>query len=123
MTLIERAERLNDGIQTLRDWLGDGAQTVSHDHAQLRASRCLQCPKHSETAYIKEAIAGEIKRQVELKNHLELRVFGEKRLHVCEACGCAMKLKVWLPLERILPDEDEKAKLDPQCWILKEMQS
>lgn len=120
MTLIQRAEQLKDGIKTLNEWLGDGAQTVSQDHAQLRANVCLKCPKHSETAYIKEAIAGEIKRQVELKNHLELRVSGEKQLHVCEACGCAMRLKIWLPLESILPDEDEKAKLDERCWILKE---
>jgi hypothetical protein len=120
MTLLEHAAQLKNGIKTLKEWLGDGAKTVSTDQAQLRANVCLQCPKHSTTAFLEEITAGAIKRQVELKNHLQLRVYGEKSLHVCEVCGCAMKLKVWLPLETILPDEEEKAKFDPRCWLLRE---
>jgi hypothetical protein len=53
---------------------------------------------------------------------LELKTDYDDELKVCTACGCPMKGKVWARLEHILKHipADDKAALDPGCWILGE---
>jgi hypothetical protein len=33
---------------------------------------------------------------------------------------CESKLKIWLPLKNIIPDESEKQNFDQKCWLLNE---
>lgn len=121
MTLLERAQQMVNGAVILRDWLGSGGHTVEHNLAQKRADTCLKCPMNSSTFSLVEAAAAAIKQQVEMKNHLQLRVNGEKGLHICQACGCAMRLKVWLPIERIMPEPSEREKFHELCWLRSEV--
>lgn len=111
------------GYRTYVDWIGDGLRPVERRDAQSRANTCLQCPLHDPNSpMVKGAIASVVKAQVEMKNKMQLRVDGEKSLGICTACGCVMRLKIWVPLKTILAGS-EQATLDalhPDCWIKKE---
>lgn len=100
-------------------WLGAGGRPVAQDVAQSRADVCLKCPMH-QARPIYEVLAGvaalTVRRQIELKNALMLRVNGEKSLHVCGACNCILRLKVWSPIKFILENTDT-SNLDKNCWI------
>ena len=119
MNWTERVSQIANGAKVLADWLGHGGITVDKEVAQSRADICLKCPKHVKDWPILESAADAIKRQIEIKNHLDLHVRGEKSLHFCAGCGCVCRLKIWLPLENILPEPEERAKFDPNCWLLK----
>ena len=120
MNLIERAKQFKVGAETIMEWLGAGAITVHPTLAQSRANICLKCPLNVHESSITEAMAAAIKKQVEIKNKLQLRVNGEKSLLSCSACGCVTRLKIWVPLENILPEPEDRHKFDENCWLLKE---
>ena len=120
MNLLETARQYVNGVSILKDWLDAGGITVDKELAQSRANICLKCPKHNDNWSIVESVAVEIRKQVGLKNHLNLKISGEKQLHICGACQCVLKLKVWLPLANILPEPEERDKFDKSCWLLLE---
>lgn len=115
--LIERVKQYSEGVKILTDWLGSGAITVDPATAQRRANVCLKCPMNVKESPATEAIADAIRKQVEIKNRLNIRVDGEKSLHTCTGCGCVNRLKIWLPIERILPTPEELPKFDAACWL------
>lgn len=120
MKILERAKQLANGARVLSDWIGSGAEPVSIELAQSRANVCLTCPKLSEIKTMTGAVAEKIKDHMAIKNSLDMVVIGEPHLGQCEACGCEMKLKVWVPIARITPDPEEREKLDTNCWLLSE---
>ena len=120
MNLMSQAAKLLNGVEIIQEWLGAGAITVSPEQAQIRANICIACPKNIKGGLISASIAEAVKRQVEIKNKLNLRVAGEKELGRCSACLCESKLKIWLPLRNILPDDSERANFDEKCWLLTE---
>ena len=117
MNIIERAKQFKVGAETILDWLGSGAKTVSPELAQKRTDICLKCPMNVRESRITEAVAAAIKKQVEIKNRLNLRVKGEKSLLSCSACGCVTRLKVWVPLQNILPEPAEQSRFHEDCWL------
>lgn len=120
MSLWDTVRKYANGASTLADWIGDGGHVVDAQIAQYRASVCLRCPKHTTSWQFTESVAGAIKQQLGLKKKLNLRVSGEKSLHTCSVCGCAMRLKVWLPLQTIKPEPAEESLFDSNCWLLHE---
>lgn len=118
--LIEQAKRYKDGAIILKDWLLGGAEIVDKELAQNRANVCLSCPLNQDGLKIAETVSAQIRKQVELKKHLQLRVNGEKQLKTCAACLCPLRLKIWIPLAAVLPDDEEKSKLPSQCWLINE---
>jgi hypothetical protein len=121
MNLMTQAAKLLNGVETIQEWLGAGAVTVSPELAQQRATICIGCPKNIKGGLISASIAEAIRKQVELKNKLNLRVAGEKELGRCAACLCESRLKIWLPLRNILPEPSERANFEQNyCWLLKE---
>lgn len=117
MNWIEQAKQLADGAEIITDWLGSGAETVSPEEAQRRADICLACPLNVNSGAITDAVAREIKRQVQIKNKLRLNVEGEDGLGKCAACLCETKLKIWLPMERVKPEPQELEKFHENCWL------
>lgn len=120
--LRERSKKLSNGYQILKDWIGDGGHIVDRELSQGRADTCLKCPKHSKDWGLVEGVADVIRKHLELKNHLQIRVDREKQLHICEVCSCALRLKVHLPLSRCLLDPQERAHYPPSCWLITETQ-
>jgi hypothetical protein len=120
MNWTERVSQIANGAKVLSGWLGSGGIPVDKELAQSRAKICLTCPKNVKDWQFLESVAGAIKQQVALKNHLLLRVAGEKQLHTCQVCSCVIKLKVHVPIEMIKPDENERQKFPAFCWLITE---
>ena len=106
------------------EWLGEGGHPVSIPNAQTRADVCLKCPMNDATKGLYEVLASSaallVRRQIELKNRMSLRVDGEKSLHICSGCLCVLKLKVWVPI-KFIEQTTDMTKLHPDCWQLKEV--
>ena len=128
MSLLDEFRNDVAGLELLADWLGSGGETVSQIHAEHRADACVHgnggqpCPLNKEPGWwdrVKSAIASTIRRQLELKQQLNLHVSSEDGLAMCAACGCCLKLKVWTPIEHIkahTPPENI-AKTPGYCWM------
>lgn len=122
MSLIKKTIDL---FNLRRDWLGAGGEPVALDVAQRRADTCLGCPNNQEKpiySLFAGPIATTILRQLKLKRELGLRVKNEECLHICDACGCVLKLKVQAPLKFILENTDTKT-LPDFCWIKSEQRA
>lgn len=102
-------------------WLGDGGQPVPAALSSARAAICLICPKNNAHAW--ENIAGEVMSWAlqinRIKDQMQLRATKEDQLHICDACDCVLRFKVWVPLEHVV-ETTPIEKLDPKCWILAE---
>lgn len=122
VNLLTKARNIAGGVDTLIEWVGDGATVVSQELAQSRTEICLLCPLNQPGAFVTESVAKAVKAQMHLKNTIGLRTSGIKSLKSCIACDCWLPLKIWIPLENILPDDELRAKLDKRCWLLTEPQ-
>ena len=126
MKIFERIKHYADGLAILRDWLGGDHLPVDGSVAQARADVCLDCKRNVSSVYLSEQIAGEIKRQASLKNHLELAVANESQLHTCDVCDCCIRLMIWCPYTVFKKNyaKEEAFKYPVFCWkrkILEEM--
>ncbi len=106
-------------------WIGEGLRPVPKEQAQERANVCLKCPLNQPKRtgeFLKTEVALLVRRQIELKNQMNLRIDGEKSLHICTGCGCSLKLKPWVPIEMIRNTTDitKLNQSEPRCWILNE---
>lgn len=115
------ARRIVIGIQTMKDWLGDGLVPVEHAEADRRASICTRCPQNQPGSPLVDAAAETFRRLVAAKNDMKLVTSHDEKLETCAACSCALSLKVWAPLPHILKhtDDEVRAKLWSECWITK----
>jgi len=112
-------------LGTLRDWLGEGMNPVTANQAEFRATICANCPLNEKGDWwnqITSMIASGIKNQIELKTRLKLKTKFDAELGNCKACGCALPLKVHVPMVHIKANTplDTMAKFDPHCWITHE---
>lgn len=118
MSLFDRVESIDRGVEVITDWLGDGGIPVDRELAQARADICLNCPSNTAGNRLIECVATAVRRHVEVKNKLGLRVSGEKSLHECGICLCSLKLKIWVPIGLIRRHmmEGEMDKFPDYCW-------
>lgn len=124
---MEALRHTAEGISVLKDWLGSGAIPVSQEQAERRANICVNCPMNVEPLWwekSKELIAATIRRHLEVKNDMALTLPNEGALSMCRACGCAIPLKVWCPIEHIKENTSEATmkRFVPYCWIRKEIE-
>ncbi len=132
MNILQELRNDIEGVKLLKDWLGDG-EPVPQEQANARANVCVTgdhgkpCIWNMAPGWwdnIKNAIAMTIREELELKNHMQLRVADEEALAMCGACGCCLKLKVWTPTEHIknhLPSVNFD-KTPSFCWMRKEIE-
>lgn len=109
------------GIKTWLDWFGDG-RPVEPAIAEKRASICVTCPQMQKAdikTWFQRIAAQEIFAIFNALNDLDLKTQHDEKLHVCKACDCPMKAKVWVPLSFIKKHMEPTAvaKLDARCWI------
>lgn len=122
MNLLDIANQYKDGVETLKDWLGSGGEVVSHDEAERRSLVCLTCPQNLSPRwwerFLTDPIAIAIRKQLEIKNHAQLRVINEEDMHVCRACGCCIPAKLWTPIEHIKAHTSMEtlSKAPAHCW-------
>jgi hypothetical protein len=127
MNLLNEIQHDIVGVAILKDWLGDGGETVSAPRAEARAFVCLNCPWHNPsnwwTIHFKEPIARAIRRTLEYKNKANLKLSCEDRIGECDKCKCCLRLKAWVPIEHVdahtnLGDLNEYPDF---CWIKREI--
>ena len=116
MNIIERAQQWAEGVATITAWLGSGGAVVPREQAQARADICLKCPMNVKDFAFPEVVATAVRKQVEIKNKLQLRLKGEKSLHTCSLCGCVLRLKLHLPLKNLGLDAAELEKFPEHCY-------
>ena len=115
------------GIAAIADWLGDGGSPVSPVLAEFRANRCTSgndgkpCPYNTSPGWwntVKDTVAQWIRRELEVKNAMQLHTAQDDHLHMCTVCGCCPKLKVWTPLKHIRDHtpHDIIKKFPAFCW-------
>lgn len=124
--VLNRIRGIARGAATLADWVGEGGIPVSPVVANARARICAGCPLNVPSEGFVDSVTGAladaIHRQVVIKNAIGLSTDVEDKLQTCDACGCFLRLKVWVPLnviaERTDPETEER--LVPNCWIKSE---
>jgi hypothetical protein len=106
------------GLKALSSWFGKG--WVSQEVAEARASVCVNCNLNLDLNCA-SCKAGSFAAQL-------ARLVGNKKtsldakLDHCDACGCALKLKVWAPTSVVLSNTTPAtmSQLPEACWIRKE---
>ena len=126
MTVLEEIRNDAAGLASLRDWLGEGGVPVDSATADARTAVCAGCPQNVRFIWwenTKHAIAETIKRHLAVKHRLELHAENEDNVAMCRACGCCLRLKVWVPMDVIRPHTtpEQLAKMPEPCWIRKGM--
>ena len=132
MKILDEIKQDMTGAALLRDWLGDDGIPVNEMIAEFRAQRCIMgndgepCPLNSHENWwdkVKHAVADWIRAQLSLKHKMNISLADDPHLHMCSACGCCLKLKVWVP-NKHLRDHTSKEVLDKTvsyCWMRKEL--
>lgn len=106
-------------ISTLRRWLGGPGRPVEQAEADRRAAVCLACPRHEALTMeeVTRPLAQVLRRAMELKADMKLRVEGEERLHTCGVCLCWMPTKVWCSLEFAREVTPDWQQFPDNCWL------
>ena len=128
MTFTAAIKNDMSAVGTLHDWLGAGLKPVARELSELRASVCVECPRHSKERFwytLKTEVALAIKKQVELKNKMKVETTKDNQLGECEICGCVMLLKCHVPIKHIAENTSESElqlfKEVEKCWVPKEI--
>jgi hypothetical protein len=110
------------GIAILREWLGAAGVPVPIEDATRRSRVCLQCPENQVPRWWESAkgkVARAIRRHLEIKNRIEMRVEEEEQLGICLVCRCCLPLKIHVPIRHVEAHTDPDAwdKFPSFCWI------
>ena len=111
--------------QIVVDWVGSGGVPVPSELSSERAYICAGCPENRGGkwwATAKHKIADVIRSHLEIKNGMQISTSFDDELNMCRICGCALPLKVHVPIQHILDHTDSEtlAKFPAHCWIAKE---
>lgn len=119
------AARAAVGAKILREMFGAEGPIRDQALADNRALICADCPQNDKgdwTSFFTVPAQEFIRRSLSILKDLNMRTDIDSQLHVCQACGCPLKGKIWARIDHInkhMPEAD-KAKLDANCWILSE---
>ena len=102
--------------KTMWGLIKTGLKLVDQEEADRRAAICAECPLNKEFGLGCQGCRGLLARA---KDALGSRATGhEDKLKDCLACGCTLKLKVWIPTEVL--DKGEQGSAKPEyasgCW-------
>lgn len=118
-------KKMAAGAALLMEWEEAGLPHVLQDVAENRAYTCSKCPKNEKgkslTDIFTAPVAAMIKKKMERLDGMNLHTKYDAELATCQACLCPMRTKVWVTEELILKrlKSEQRAELDPSCWILK----
>lgn len=122
---VAAVKKIAAGAGLLLEWEESGLPPADQATSDSRALLCSDCPKNEQGKSLTEIftvpMANLIQRRYERLEQLELKTPHDEKLKVCQACLCPLRLKVHAPMELILKrlKPDQRAELDPRCWILK----
>jgi NAD-dependent dihydropyrimidine dehydrogenase PreA subunit len=110
---------LRQRTQALSRWLGGPGQPVDQATADRRAAICLNCPKHEVVAIemATKPAATLLRRVMEVKGEMKLKVAREDELHTCGICLCWLPTKVWCGLDFARAVTPDWQKFPEHCWL------
>lgn len=126
--LWETMKLVNQAInffRTRRDWLGGSGEPVPVEVAQKRADSCLMgnegkiCPHNREMPLFQiltGAAARSVIAQLNVKEHMGLRLRREESLFTCDVCMCSNRLKPWTP-GKYIHVSFRQDEIPPWCWM------
>jgi hypothetical protein len=121
-SLIGKARGVAAGVETIFNWIKDGAESVAPELAEQRARICSTCPENKpggwETFFTVPA-SNAIRAALDKRKGFNLHTSLDDKLFTCGVCLCPLPLKIHLKLDRILSGmpQDQQDALTPQCWI------
>lgn len=105
------------GAKVLGAWLFGGFSKISQEEADQRSRTCAACPFNMPgdgcttcaSNAMREAVEGVLGRS---------RTVAHDNLHVCNVCGCSLKVGVWAPLDLLMEHTDPKEmdRAPAFCW-------
>lgn len=106
------------GTRTIGAWLLSG-ESVSEAEAESRANICAHCPFNDPIHGCPSCQMGKVAALV-VSYIKDLKQFPQ--LKSCRICGCALKVKVYVPKAEIRKREPKEltAKYPDHCWMVKE---
>ncbi len=128
-TVAAGAKQVVGGVKAWLEMFGPTGHPVAHELAEERALVCINCPKHdADLGWIGKfevEAAKVIRTQLGIKHDMKLATTQDAKLGLCTACLCPMVIKVHAPLDFALErmDDETKAKLHPECWMMVESKS
>lgn len=128
MNILSEIKSDVNAIALLKDWLGEGLDAVEPDVSEKRASICVDCPFNSPGNWwdkVKSLMADEIRRQMRLKNLLEITTPLDDQLGTCRICSCNLPLKVHVPVKHLKAHtlEEHRQAFPRFCWVKKEVEA
>lgn len=108
------------GTAVLMDWMSHGANIVSQSEANDRSRTCAHCHYNSGIEGCSTCSMGKVR---ELVGRIvgQRTTQGDAMIQACKICGCALKAKVWIPLDvlqRHMSAEQNNA-FPEWCWCKK----
>jgi len=129
--MIKKFRQANQGRKILRDWVGESGTPVPLNEAQSRANVCLhggpngeRCPYNYQGSWLWNlATSIAINQQMEIRENMKIKLEGDENLHVCDRCGCKLKLKVHTPFHHLYrhTSDHQFTQLPPWCWMVQEL--
>lgn len=122
MNLIQHIQHIPHGIESIRQWLGDGGDVVPMETAEKRAAICVTCTANVQGFAVTERVAEAIRRHLEVKHALKLQTSQEDKLGTCGICSCALRLLINVPIDRVRSQmtEAEIGQTPRHCWKINE---
>lgn len=114
--------------EALLDWLGSGGTPVLRELAEKRATICATCQANQKVGWMQmltRSAALVLRKYISIKHRLSLHTPSDDALGTCQACKCALQLKVWVPMPHIrdntsLETLGKHQAANPSCWVLTE---
>lgn len=105
------------GTKTLISWWWNGSNKVEIAEANRRAEICSRCQYNQQPtgcAKCNNPLMWLIKQFVGPGT-----TSFDSHLKACRVCKCSLRVKVWFPMEILLPHmpDDQKAALPDFCWL------
>jgi hypothetical protein len=127
-SVADGVKKVAAGAGALWDWLGDGGDPVLPAMAVSRAMVCAECERNKPgdwTSWFTVPASELIRKQLEIRNDMELKTPLDGRLGVCGTCLCPLPLTVWVPIEYKLKTMRQEVfdQLPEWCWVKKEKQT
>lgn len=123
---ISAVKKIAAGAALLMEWEESGLPPVPIEKAEARATVCAICPQNQKGKALTDIFtvpaANRIKERLKRLHDLNLSTTKDPELSTCQACLCPLQLKIHTPIalihKRLKPEQ--RAELDPGCWILSE---
>ena len=117
-----KLSQLVAGGKTLVKWIANSVEAVPANLAEARARVCISCPLNGKgdwTSFFTVPVSNAIRAALEDRSRMNLTTPYDAQLGVCEGCSCPLKLKIHMPIARILEDMPPESfdSLVPACWI------